>query len=62
MKVSELIKILNKLDGELEVVTEAIIQEDCGYMDVIGTDTILLLAGQSHLVRNDGIHRSIEPL
>ena len=43
MKVSELRELLNKLDGNLDVVTEAIIQEDCGYVDVTGTDTIMLL-------------------
>lgn len=43
MKVSELRELLNKLDGDLDVVTEAIIQEECGYVDVIGTDTIMLL-------------------
>jgi len=43
MNVSDLIALLNKVDGEMEVVTEAVIQEECGYVDVIGTDIILLL-------------------
>lgn len=43
MKVNELIKLLNKVDGEMEVVTEVIIQDECGYVDVVGTDIIMLV-------------------
>jgi hypothetical protein len=43
MKVKQLIELLQQVDGEMDVVTEAVIHDECGFLDVSGTDTILLL-------------------